>query len=124
MAEFAANNAISSVTQLSPFFAIKGFYPRITFGPSRPLDRASPRSLQDQTSKGNKFASKIEDILQTLQTNLAAAQAQQEAFSNANRSPAPAYRPRDLVFLSTKNITTARPSKKLDHKFIGPFPVI
>src|SRR5208282_6140172 len=108
----------------SPFFATRGFHPRMMFGPPRPLDRASSRSLQDQTSRGNRFASKMEDILQTLQTNLAATQAQQEASSNANRSPASAYRPRDLVFLSTKNIATARPSKKLDHKFIGPFQVI
>jgi hypothetical protein len=45
MAEFAANNAISNVTQLSSFFAIKGFYSRITFGPSKLLDQASPKSL-------------------------------------------------------------------------------
>lgn len=115
---------MSSATQISPFFATRGFHPRITFGPPRPLDRASSRSFQDQTSRGNRFASKIEDILQTLQTNLAATQAQQEASSNTKRSLAPAYRPRDLVFLSTKNIATARPSKKLDHKFIGPFQVI
>jgi hypothetical protein len=63
MAEFAANNAISNVTQLSLFFAIKGFYPYITFGPPRPLDQASSKSLQDQTFKGNKFALKIKDIL-------------------------------------------------------------
>jgi hypothetical protein len=63
MAEFAANNTISSVTQLSPFFAIRGFYPCITFGLPRPLDQASPKSLQDQTFKGNKFVLKMKDIL-------------------------------------------------------------
>jgi hypothetical protein len=63
MAEFVANNAISSVTQLSSFFATKGFYLCITFSPFRPLDQASPKSLQDQTFKGNKFALKIKDIL-------------------------------------------------------------
>ena len=30
----------------------------------------------------------------------------------------------DKVWLSTKNISTDRPSKKLDHKMIGPFDVI
>jgi hypothetical protein len=63
MAEFAANNAMSSVTQLSPFFATRGFYPRMTFGPPRPVDQASPKLLQDQTFKGNRFASKMKDIL-------------------------------------------------------------
>jgi hypothetical protein len=63
MAEFAVNNAISNVTQLSSFFAIKGFYPYITFSPLKPLDQAFSRSLQKQTFKGNKFALKIKDIL-------------------------------------------------------------
>ena len=122
MAEFAANNAVNSSTQVSPFFATRGFHPRITFGPPRPQNRASLK--QDQTSKGNDFVSKIESILQTLQTNLAVAQAQQEASSNANRSPAPAYHLSDLVFLSIRNIPSARPVQKLDHKFIRPFKVI
>lgn len=30
----------------------------------------------------------------------------------------------DRVWLSTNNITTNRPSKKLDHKILGPFDVI
>ena len=63
MAEFAANNAVSSSTQVSPFFATRGFPPRMTFGPPRPRNRASLKQLQDQTSKGNDFVSKIESIL-------------------------------------------------------------
>ena len=31
---------------------------------------------------------------------------------------------RDKVLLSTKNLTTWRPTKKLDNKFVGPFKVI
>ena len=34
------------------------------------------------------------------------------------------YKKGDIVFLSTKNIDTARPSKKLDHKMIGPFKIL
>ena len=30
----------------------------------------------------------------------------------------------DLVLLSTKNISSTRPSKKLDYKKIGPFKVL
>ena len=95
----------------------------MTFGPLRPQDQARPRQLQDETSKGNDFVSKMDSILQTLQANLATGQAQQEASSNANRSPAPAYRPGDLVFLST-NLSSARPVRKFDHKFVGPFRII
>ena len=34
-----------------------------------------------------------------------------------------AYKVGDEVFLSTRNIKTKRPSKKLDHKYIGPFKI-
>ncbi|SLM35328.1 retrotransposon nucleocapsid protein [Lasallia pustulata] len=33
MAEFADNNAVSAGTSMTPFFANKGFHPRMTFGP-------------------------------------------------------------------------------------------
>jgi hypothetical protein len=34
----------------------------MTFGPFKPLDQVSPKSLQDQTFKDNRFALKIKDI--------------------------------------------------------------
>jgi len=34
------------------------------------------------------------------------------------------YQPEDLVILSSRNITTKRPSKKLDTKFLGPFKIV
>ncbi|KAI0992802.1 hypothetical protein K3495_g15382, partial [Podosphaera aphanis] len=35
MAEFAANNAVNTSTKVTPFFANKGFHPRMSFGPPR-----------------------------------------------------------------------------------------
>ena len=35
-----------------------------------------------------------------------------------------AYNPGDLVFLSSRNIKTARPLKKLDNKILGPFKIL
>ena len=54
---------------------------------------------------------------------MTAAQLQQEDFANRTRMLAPAYQVEDLVWLSTKNIRTTRPSKKLDHKNKGPFQI-
>jgi hypothetical protein len=71
----------------------------------------------------NDFASKMQEITELLRTNLLSAQASQEQFANANRSPAPGYRTGDIVLLSTRNIDSARPIPKLDHKFIGPFRI-
>jgi hypothetical protein len=34
------------------------------------------------------------------------------------------YNPGDLVFLSSRNIKTIRPSKKLNNKMLGPFKIL
>ena len=50
-------------------------------------------------------------------------QAAQVKTANKHQKEAPRYRVGDMVWLSTKNIKTERPSKKLDHKTIGPYKV-
>ena len=44
-------------------------------------------------------------------------------YYNRRREPAPVYKPGDKVFLDSSDIQTTRPSKKLSHKFLGPYPV-
>src|SRR6266481_415304 len=39
------------------------------------------------------------------------------------RSPAPTYEVRAKVWLNTQNYTTTCPTKKLDHKWLGPFVI-
>jgi len=34
------------------------------------------------------------------------------------------YKVGDIVFLNSRNITTLRPSKKLDDKILGPFKIL
>jgi hypothetical protein len=118
MAEFAANNTVNASTQVSPFFANKGFHPRMSFGPPRPIERSSSKRLRESNTAGNDFVTKMSDILEVLRTNLTSAKAAQENSANANRSPAPAYRAGDEVYLDTRNITTNRPTKKFDSRFI------
>ena len=48
----------------------------------------------------------------------------QKKYINKHRKKAPNYEVKDNVWLSTKNLKTARPSKKLDDKLIGPFRVL
>lgn len=123
LAEFAARNVINDSTGVSPFFANAGFHPRMSFGPPRAMPHEAPENLKEHCHEGNEFAAKMQEITNLLRTNLLSAQASQERLANANRSPAPAYRVGDMVFLSTRNIKSARPIAKLDHKFIGPFRV-
>ena len=50
-------------------------------------------------------------------------QATQVKAANKHRKETPTYEVGDRVWLSTKNIKTERPSKKLDYKMIGPYQV-
>ena len=52
------------------------------------------------------------------------AQERQAEYANSSRLTAPRLLPVDMVWLSSKHITTKRPSRKLDHKRLGPFEVI
>lgn len=123
LAEFAANNATSSSTNMSPFFANYAFHPRMSFGPPRPLATGSSQHVRNQHKDGIQFVQKMNDILDVLYDNLNATRNSQEQHANANRQPHPAYRPGDEVYLDSRNITSARPVKKLDNKFYGPYQI-
>jgi len=49
---------------------------------------------------------------------------QMKTYYDRKRSPSQEYKPGDKVWLEGQNITTDRPSKKLDDKRYGPFKVI
>ncbi|KAI1003559.1 hypothetical protein K3495_g4643 [Podosphaera aphanis] len=92
MADFAANNAVNGSTKVSPFFANKGFHPRMSFGPPRPTPNTTSKNRREQIIAGNNFASKMAEVLEVLRTNLTRAREKQERAANKNRSSAPAYR--------------------------------
>ena len=50
-------------------------------------------------------------------------QAKQAVAANRYHKEPSAYKISNMVWLSTRNIKTDRPSKKLDHKMIGPYKV-
>ena len=42
---------------------------------------------------------------------------------DVHRQHAPTYKAGDKVWLNAQNITTTQPTKKLDHKWLGPYTV-
>ena len=44
-------------------------------------------------------------------------------YYDCQRSPAPAYEDGAKVWLNTQNYTTTHPTKRLDHKWLGPFVI-
>ncbi|CAJ2512277.1 Uu.00g052920.m01.CDS01 [Anthostomella pinea] len=54
---------------------------------------------------------------------MAKAQEDHAHYSKARRGDAPVYEVGDMVWLSSENIVTQRPSRKLSDKWLGPFAV-
>lgn len=120
MAEFASNACVSSSSGLSPFMVNKGFEPRMSFHPIDMTGSARERILKRRVES---ITGTMERIWEHAKNTLQRAQEVQKKQADKHRIQAPEYKEGDMVWLSTKNIKTERPSKKLDHKMIGPFEV-
>jgi len=120
MAEFADNNAISSGTGMSPFFANKGYHPRMSFSP----DDAAYSTARERlgTAKAEDITGTMQRVLEVMKHNSKRAQEAMKSQADKHRKII-FYDVGDKVFLSSRNITTDRPSKKLEDKMLGPFPI-
>ena len=117
LAEFVGNNTVSSTTKVSPFFANKGFHPRMGF---EPMDTPKPNKKE---LAADEFATRMEELQEVLRNHMLIAQASYEHYANKARSPAPLYKIGDMVMLDARNIVTKRPSRKLENKRLGPYKV-
>ena len=113
LAELAANNRTATSTGVSPFFLTHGYHVDLIETPTS----AYPEHLnRTPTARAEDIVTKLKHAQDWAQTALALAQQQQEKYANKRRQPSPSYKIGDKVWLSLKNIRTARPSKKLDWK--------
>ena len=117
LAEFTGNNTKSETTKVSPFFANKGFHPRMGFEPAEP----PPSNIKEVNADA--FATRMEEIQKILRDNMLIAQADHERHANQHRGPAPQYKVGDLVWLDTRNLFTKRPSRKLENRHAGKYRV-
>jgi hypothetical protein len=111
MAQYAYNTATTETTKVSPFFANHGFNPDIhktpTLGPDNP--QATLRADQ------------LQDLHKHLQQELSSVRTRMAKYYNTRRMKGPSLKEGDKAYLLRKNITTKRPSDKLDFKKLGPF---
>ena len=113
VAEFAFNNAKNSSTKQSPFFANLAYHP--TFKPQL-TERSTVPAAHD-------LAQRLDHIHAELRAELQHAQEQQSKYFNQHVQESPQYQPDQLVWLLRRNIKTTRPSNKLDHRRLSPFPI-
>ena len=121
MAEFAANNNESASTKLSPFFASKGLHPRMSFD-IVDLSNANTRE-RIYKQKALDISGNMETTWEFARKTIASAKKIQSKQVDKHRKDI-SYNVRNKAWLSTRNITTDRLSKKLDHKKLGLFEVI
>jgi hypothetical protein len=112
-AEFAYNNATHASTKMTPFYANYGYHPRFEFKPS----------THTEVPAADDHVAKMQDITQMLMMELELAQGAYQFYADRHRSDAPPFEPGDKVWLLRRNITTRRPSSKLDYKRLGPFTI-
>jgi RNase H-like domain found in reverse transcriptase/Reverse transcriptase (RNA-dependent DNA polymerase)/Integrase zinc binding domain/Chromo (CHRromatin Organisation MOdifier) domain len=115
MGEFAYNNHIHSSTQQTPFMMDMGRHPQMGFEPHE-----APSRLQTV----NEFAERMKDTLTEAKAALTKVKDDMACFYNQCHTPAPTYKVGDRVYLDSSDISTTRPSKKLAHHFLGPFPIV
>ena len=117
-AEFAYNNAQHTSTGQSPFHATYGFHPKSLLDHSIDAHtRVSP--VPDAAT----LAESLRNAQSSARASLSYAQQRMKTNADTRRSPAPTYQIGDLVLIRSDHIKTTRPSRKLDDKNIGPFPI-
>ena len=115
LVEFQYNNHIHTATQNIPFLLDTGQLPHMGFEPDQP-----PSSVESV----NEFKEQMENALKEAKAALVKSKDNMVKYYNQRRIPAPDYQPRDKVYLDASDIQTTRPSQKLSHQRLGPFPIV
>jgi hypothetical protein len=126
LAEFALNNRDTEPTGISPFFADCGRNMRtapVTRAPTS-HDSRVPAPVRLSKEQAQLFADDMTKLHTALNEELTLIQSQRQERRAHEVLEAPAFKPGDMVWLSTRNLKNRlRPAKKLDDKRIGPYKI-
>ncbi|MBW0548136.1 hypothetical protein O181_087851 [Austropuccinia psidii MF-1] len=112
LGEFAYNNSDNSSTKQSPFFTVYGRDPQFD----------SVQITQDNPS--GKLSTKFQSVQQDVKREIEAAINRFKRYEDRSRASPPDFNPGDMVWPSSKNIKSTRPTKKLYERWLGPFPIL
>ncbi|MBW0559007.1 hypothetical protein O181_098722 [Austropuccinia psidii MF-1] len=108
LAEFSYSNAEQSSTKQLPFVTI--------YGRNSSFDAIHI----SQDSPAGKLSTKLQSV-QKVVKELESAIRRLKKYADKNREIPPDFQPGDKVWLASKTIKTARPTKKLSERWLGPF---
>jgi len=114
LAEFAYNNAPSTTTSVSPFFANKGYHPNLLVYPERDI----------ASSRARDFVVDLDELQSTLKEEIAKAQRQYQPSADSRRQQPPDFQVGQSVFVRLQYFRTTRLLKKLSEKYLGPYEII
>ena len=113
MAEFQYNNHVHSSTQQTPFLLDMGRHPCMGFEPSQP----------SQLETVNEFMDRMQSLLTEAKAALKQALKDMAKYYDRRWEPALEFSPGDKVYLDGSDIQSSHSSKKLAHKFLGPYVI-
>ncbi|MBW0553428.1 hypothetical protein O181_093143 [Austropuccinia psidii MF-1] len=112
LAEFAYNNSEHSSTKQSPFFTVYGRDPHFD----------SVHITQD--TPAGKLSTKIESVQKDVKRELEVAINRFNRYANKSRASPSVFNPGDMVWLSSKNIKSTRPTKQMSERWLDPFQIL
>ncbi len=121
MAGFVDNNAISPSIEQSTFFLNKDFHSRMSFDPDSTEYEITRARIE--AGKAENISEHMERSLALIKQALARARVTMKEQADKHRKEM-IYKIGDMMFLNSRNITTARPSKKLNDKMLEPFRIL
>jgi hypothetical protein len=113
LVEFAYNNQEHLVTKCSPFFANYGRHP----------NRGTNQNLQVKSQSGIELAEQMQQIHEEVRAVISHAQRLMKMQYDKRQKDSCDYQQGDKVWVDGNEITTNRPTKRLDDQRYGPFLV-
>ena len=112
-AALAINTRPSSATGLTPFFMLHGYdFDHLQL--QNRLEESTTAPRRSPLATADLITSRLRTAHEWAQASISVAQDTQEIHANRSRQPAVKLSPGDKVWLNLKNITSERPSKKID----------
>jgi transposase InsO family protein len=122
MMDYAQATLPHESTRLAPFQIEFGYEPRTSFDWKQPTKPTTAREHLNR-DEAQQFARRMHSAWEIARTNMAKAQTTQKRNADRKRNPV-TFTAEDMVWVTTKNWKTERPSRKLDNQMAGPYKIL